>query len=107
MPDATEIDSGANCSADCRPRGCRRLNPARWLFLLLVLSGLIFLEIPGRRRSFTEYSHGWPLAYLDRDYSHDRTMFDADGLTPEMKARDDCKKSNGRSMVFPGRWNRG
>ncbi len=36
--------------------------------LLFATGCLALLEVPGRRTGATTYSHGWPLAVLDRDY---------------------------------------
>ena len=36
--------------------------------MLLAAALFCVLELPGRRTGFTTYSHGWPFAYLERDY---------------------------------------
>jgi Leucine-rich repeat (LRR) protein len=51
-----------------------RLFLSTWLFLLLAGAALAILEIPGRRTGFTTYAHGWPFAYLTRDYRQDRNF---------------------------------
>jgi len=52
-----------------------------WLILLLAGAALLLLEIPGRRTGFTTYAHGWPFAYMRRDYRQDQDFLDEDRWT--------------------------
>ncbi len=44
----------------------RRLST--WLVMLISAALFCLVQIPGRRTGFTTYSHGWPFAYLEREY---------------------------------------
>lgn len=49
----------------------RRIRCSTWIVALLAACVMVVVEIPGRRTGATTYSHGWPLAYLERDYRPD------------------------------------
>ena len=49
----------------------RRLYPSTWFVLLLATSAMFLVEVPGQRTGMTTYAHGWPLAYLERDFQTD------------------------------------
>ena len=49
----------------------RRVFVSTWLMMLLACGLLFLLEVPGRRTGPTTYEHGWPLAFLTRDYLSD------------------------------------
>ena len=52
----------------------RRLYPSTWIVLLLATAVLLLVEIPGGRVGRTSYTHGWPLVFLERDYSADSVL---------------------------------
>ena len=58
-----------------------RLFLSTWLFHFHASAALAILEIPGRRTGFTTYAHGWPFAYMDRDYRQDSQFLDWEGWT--------------------------
>ena len=68
------------------PRILRALLPRRNLRNLLVLSGLLLLlfavERVGQRADFATYCHGWPFAYLVRDYRQSAAFQTAAGYYP-------------------------
>lgn len=42
-----------------------------WIVIFLAACAAFATELPGWRAGATQYSHGWPLAYLHRDYADD------------------------------------
>ncbi len=53
------------------PQAKRRVCWSTWLVALLATLVMFVVEIPGRRTGPTTYAHGWPWAYLERDYRRD------------------------------------
>ena len=52
----------------------RRVYWSTWLVIFIAAGMMALVEIPGRRTGSTTYAHGWPWAYLTRDYETDRTV---------------------------------
>ncbi len=74
-----EPRSDPNLGPESRGGFWRRVNLSTWFFLSVAAGAIFFVQFPGRRTSFTAYAHGWPFAYLDRDYSDDSRLFAPDG----------------------------
>ncbi len=54
-----------------------RWSAPTWRIVLFTAVVLFFVEVPGRRTGPTTYAHGWPFAYLERDYIGDPAVLAA------------------------------
>lgn len=77
------MDAPTAPSSPTRKSLLRRIRWSTWLVALLATGVMVIVEIPGRRTGPTTYAHGWPCAYLERDYQPVYEITKSDGLLVE------------------------